>query len=371
MDKKPILFNFGGVMLTVSLFTVLPFIVCLMWTVIISLDNAGGWKKYDRAYLAAFMLACSLLYLGHAVHFNSAQGSMSFVDCIYAGTNLWVYPLFYLYLRQLTTPVKLRWNAALAILPGLLVFLFSVYELYVLGRLDITHKLNRFLFPVTVVLSSTGGFLRIEKHNRLVRELYSNTEKKTYGQLLWLMVLMLIASVVSIGLNHVGRDYFGRDILLAVPSSFFSAVLFAIAYVGSRIEFAAQDAAVDFPEPPEAEPDDGIDSLVGLASRLDAIMTEGALYQQPNLKITDLAEAVASNRTYVSKALNGIKGMSFSDYVNGYRIAKAKELLLSEDSYTMSVVAEKSGFLSDTTFYRQFKALTGLTPSQWLKTVKG
>lgn len=358
-------------MLTVSLFTVLPFIVCLVWTVIIFLDNAGGWKKYDRAYLGAFMLACSLLYFGHAVHFNSAQDSMCFIDCIYAGTNLLVYPLFYLYLKQLTTPEKLRWNMLMYVLPGLLVFLFSFCELYGLGRLDITHKLNRFIFPFTVIFTSIGGFICIEKHNRRVRELYSNTEKKTYGQLLWLMVMMLVASVVSIGLNHFGRDYFGQNLLLALPSSFFSALLFAIAYVGTHIEFAAQDAAVDFPELPDAEPADESANLVDLASRLDSIMAEAALYRQPNLKITDLAEVAASNRTYVSKALNGIKGMSFSDYVNGYRVARAKELLLSDDNETMSVIAEKSGFLSDATFYRQFKALTGLTPSQWLKTVKG
>ena len=358
-------------MLGVNLFSVLPFVVCLVWTVIIVLDIFRGVKKYDRVYLAAFMLACSLLYLGHAAHFNSPEGKLSLADCIYAGANLLVYPLYYLYLKQLTTPVKLRWCAVMAAVPWLLVFLFSLYEFYVLGKLDITHRLNRILFPFTVVIAGAGGFICIRNHDRRVHEFYSNTEKKTYGQLSWLMLLMILSSVVSIGLNHLGRDFFGGNIILAVPSSFFTAILFAIAYVGSHIDFAAQDAAADFPESGVAEQDDESGSLVSLVSRLDTIMAESALYEQPDLKLTDLAKAAASNRTYVSKALNVIKGVSFSDYVNGYRVARAKELLLSDESYTMSVIAEKSGFLSDTTFYRQFKAITGLTPSLWIKAVKG
>ncbi len=358
-------------MFSISLFTVLPFIVCLVWTVIIVLDNIGGWKKFDRKYLFFFMLACSLLYLGHALHFNSPEGGMGFTDCVYAGMNLMVYPLFYLYIKQLTTPVKLKWHALLATVPGLLVFLFSVFELYSWGNHDVTHMLNRILFPFTVVFSCVGGFICIRRHNSRVREFYSNTEAKTYSQLLWLMALMLAASVASISLNHIGRDYFGQGLLLALPSVFFSSVLFAIAYAGSHISFAAQDAAIDFPGIPEPEASGEIGTLVGLASRLDSIMAERELFLQPNLKITDLAEAAASNRTYVSKALNGIKGLSFSDYVNGFRIARAKELLLSEDNYTMSAVAEECGFLSDTTFYRQFKALTGLTPTEWLQSVRG
>lgn len=343
----------------------------MVWTVIMAFDNVRGWKKYDRVYLFLFMLACTLLYLGHAVHFNSQGEGYGLLDCIYAGANLLVYPLYYLYLKQLTTPVKLGWKPLMAVLPGTAVFLFSLYELYVLGKLDVTHRLNRIVFPLTVILSCTGGFICIGRHNRRVRELYSNIERKTFSQLSVLMVLMLVASAVSIGLNYLGRDYFGRQMLLVLPSAFFSCLLFAIAYCASRIDFSAQDAAVDFPDHVEPEAAEGSANLVGLASALDAIMAERELFLLPNLKITELAQQAGSNRTYVSNALNGIKGLSFSDYVNGYRVARAKELMLSEENYTLSVVAEKSGFLSDGTFYRQFKALTGLTPTQWLRSVKG
>ena len=113
-------------------------------------------------------------------------------------------------------------------------------------------------------------------------------------------------------------------------------------------------------------------NLIALSAKLDAIMADRELYTRPNLKISELAETAGTNRTYVSNAINGIKGISFSDYVNSFRIKRAKELMLSrENSFTMSVVAEKSGFLSEATFYRQFKAVTGLTPNQWLHTVRG
>ena len=68
----------------------------------------------------------------------------------------------------------------------------------------------------------------------------------------------------------------------------------------------------------------------------------------------------------VSACINSCKGYSFSQFINGYRVTYAQQLLRDHPEKKMAQVGLESGFANDTTFYRVFKAITGLTPSEWL-----
>jgi AraC-like DNA-binding protein len=63
-------------------------------------------------------------------------------------------------------------------------------------------------------------------------------------------------------------------------------------------------------------------------------------------------------------------GLSFNDFVNGYRIEYAIEIMKSDflDANLMSALGEKSGFKSNHTFYRAFKKRKDYTPSYYYKT---
>jgi AraC-like DNA-binding protein len=58
--------------------------------------------------------------------------------------------------------------------------------------------------------------------------------------------------------------------------------------------------------------------------------------------------------------------MSFSDFINTYRVRYAEQLMLSNPSLTQAVVSEASGFIHNSSFIRVFKHLEGCTPTQWL-----
>ena len=80
----------------------------------------------------------------------------------------------------------------------------------------------------------------------------------------------------------------------------------------------------------------------------------------------DLTRVVSSNSRYVSDSINAVAGCSFIDYVNNYRIRYAQRLLYEKPDMSLSEISEESGFSSEVTFYRNFKARTGQTPGEWL-----
>ena len=103
-----------------------------------------------------------------------------------------------------------------------------------------------------------------------------------------------------------------------------------------------------------------------LMTRITALMEERQLYLQPGLSLRDVAQALGTNVRYISDSINSSTGASFSDYVNGYRVRHAQALMKDRPGMPLSAVATESGFSSESTFFRNFKVLTGKTPLQWL-----
>ena len=102
-----------------------------------------------------------------------------------------------------------------------------------------------------------------------------------------------------------------------------------------------------------------------LLQRVCQLMEEQHLYLNSGLKMSDVATTVGCNRNVLSACINDLRHCSFSQFVNTYRVEHAKQLLLSHPDTRASEVWMESGFGNETTFFRTFKAIVGMTPSEW------
>ena len=104
-------------------------------------------------------------------------------------------------------------------------------------------------------------------------------------------------------------------------------------------------------------------------TNLENIVIRNQGYLDPNLTLDSLTEELQLSKSHLSRIINAELNMSFSDYINSFRINKAKELLLNPEfsNYTLVAIGLESGFNSKTTFNTVFKKLTSLTPSQFRK----
>lgn len=103
-----------------------------------------------------------------------------------------------------------------------------------------------------------------------------------------------------------------------------------------------------------------------LMARIGQLMDEQQLFLNADLKIADVAKALGTNATYVSRCINAERGATFSQFVNGYRISHAQQLLRRQPDMKIAALSTDSGFANETTFFRAFKALTGMTPREWM-----
>jgi AraC-like DNA-binding protein len=101
-----------------------------------------------------------------------------------------------------------------------------------------------------------------------------------------------------------------------------------------------------------------------LMNRICELMEKEQPFLNSNLKITDVAAMLHTNRTYVSNCINNQRNCSFMQFINTYRVAYAQKLMKETDK-KMPEIWLASGFANETSFFRTFKTVTGMTPNEW------
>ena len=85
-----------------------------------------------------------------------------------------------------------------------------------------------------------------------------------------------------------------------------------------------------------------------------------------DISMEQLAIVVGLNPDYMSRRFKATMGMSPSEYIRKFRVAKAMELLSSTDM-TVAGIASACGFSDVCLFSRVFKGVTGVTPVEFRK----
>jgi len=113
---------------------------------------------------------------------------------------------------------------------------------------------------------------------------------------------------------------------------------------------------------------DEVDFLI--MKDIEQLMVEEKLYREHSLTVNCLALKLGAKRHYVSEAINHCFKKSFNTYINEYRINEAIQLLSKQDtdSLTIDSIALDIGFNNRLSFYRVFKKMTGLSPTEFRNT---
>ena len=108
------------------------------------------------------------------------------------------------------------------------------------------------------------------------------------------------------------------------------------------------------------------EAFAQLMERINQAMESKKLYQNSDLKVNDLAAALGTNRRTVSDCINSQKGCNFTLFVNIYRVEHAKRVMRRNPDKKIADIYIESGFANEGSFFRTFKAVTGMTPKEWL-----
>ena len=368
-----------------QIFSSLPLMVCMVMVIQLTLTYRRRTDKAIR-WLLLWAIATLLLYGCHFIYFNHYTNLLTFSDTIYVTVNLLVYPLFLLYISAITdrTPLSRQksflWSVILPpAIAGIVVgslyaamdssegksfiikYLYNGHDTSLKGLALLqawAHIICHIIFAIQVVVVIIKGFRRIRRFNKTVQQLYADTENKELEEIPTILILFIVTSLVSTVVNALGRQLFVDSIIISLPSLAFSALIFALAWVGMQQDFTMQD----IPEEQEKETGETENTStvtpssnsIMIYEKLEAMMNEQQTYLNHELLLNDVAKMLGTNRTYLLLALSSCAHMTFKEYINRKRIAYAEQLIAQNPQEPKTEIATLSGYNSMSSFYRNY-----------------
>ena len=120
----------------------------------------------------------------------------------------------------------------------------------------------------------------------------------------------------------------------------------------------------------ETEPPSNLEDAT-VQARYQAIlqlMERDKPWLDSGFSLQDLSTRLATNQKYISQAINMYSETGFSGMMNRYRVNEARRLILEgKPDTSLNDIALQSGFTNRVSFYRQFKEITGISPSEFVK----
>ncbi len=314
----------------------------LFWAVVL----IGMNDRLSNRLLAALLIALSfrvgksvlgILFTGHMYLFASIGAvSMSAVG-----------PLLFLFARSLfNSDYKLGMKDWVHFLPTLMsLILASLPEEWGLNT-----EYYLFTTSVAVYLVATLVYLRLN------RETFRTDDMK------WKWIHFILLGIGILWLTFVCQ------LLFYQPLVYLSIVVAAAVIFYSLSWYAIPRAKLFISEPARKVSD--VQAHQELGDRILKLLNEEAIYTNTDLTVSTLAVRLKVPAYIASRAINQCFNKSFSELIVEYRIRKSEELLMNDvnKSLTVEAIAFESGFNTLSAFYKAFKKVNGMTPSQFRDT---
>lgn len=239
-------------------------------------------------------------------------------------------------------------------------------------------------FFVSITAYSFATFMEIRRHQKRLKEFVSYSSGKITLQ--WLKGLSITFYAAYIVMFIFG----GLDILTGFldfdpyETSFIGLTIIAYLFTifGFRQPSIFEEVVREHDVVIELVPDDPEQKKYarsGLKKKdvtryikmLESHLTKDKPFKDRELTIFDLSDQLKIPRHFLSEVINEHLGKNFYTLVNEYRIEEVKKRMV-DPAYkhlTILAIAYDAGFNSKSSFNTIFKQKTGLTPSEYLKSI--
>lgn len=285
-------------------------------------------------------------------------------------------PLFFLYLRQLTTKKSVRAIDVFHFLPFFILILMYArfYVLPVKKKIEVlingthTDYIYSFGFEYLVIAGILFGY-GIFIFFKFKQKYKGDPEMK-----LWIKIItgcflaftiahVIFYTLTTLKTDIVGNrvDYFITMILVSLIGivCYFAFIHPSIFHRGTPIEKLVP--LVKYRKTGLTE-----EFSLEMKSKLEALMDTEKPFLDPEIRLDGVASLLDVSRNHASQIINEHFSMNFFEFINYYRIREAKHLL-SSNTKNVSVIdaAFQSGFNNRISFYKAFKKFVGTTPSEY------
>lgn len=204
------------------------------------------------------------------------------------------------------------------------------------------------------------GIIAIPRYNRELKQRFSYTKNINLNWLRAIFLSFVFILILWIA-NSIYADYIIEALYMSISLVVWMFISYYIYKPESVLDELSDSQYIDMQDDTAT-----ITKDTQIGKRIAILFEIEKVYLNPNLKVSDIAATIGTNRTYVSAYFNKETQCTFYDYVNRFRIEYAcKQLDCTDDKIVQ--IAETSGFNSAQAFIRVFTKIKGISPSKYRK----
>jgi AraC-like DNA-binding protein len=337
---------------------------------------------------ADFILAFWLLITGADLLLNYLFLSDKYLEFPYflgveAPMPLFQGPLLFLYTAALTHTQFPKYSKWLHFVIPVFWYVFFAnflsmpinYKIKVCQEFGAGHenltKYTHWAIRVSGVIYVAASLYLLKNYQQKIKNQYSYTEKINLN---WLLYLVIAIAFIWLAIIFTNDHLIYRLIAINVCIIGF----FGIKYLGifTNKQPYENRAAIILDKSEDIQPykkyeKSGLseENAQKIHEQLCDIMQREQLYKKPELTLSDLSNSLKVHPNNLSQVINKFENMNFYDYINSLRVAEFKCIvaLPENQKYTLLALAFEVGFNSKSTFNRNFKKTTGVSPSEYLQ----
>lgn len=346
-------------------------------------------ERTSRRLLAGIILlialACFDIYLEHLHAWTSTEAGAILSAVLPLIVVMPVGPLFYFYVRSCEEPdfrlgrrerrhfypvvVDLFQHfAALCFIIGLITGLLNNKHIYHFGVfLDDYNQYSDIprWISLTIYLGLAARYLRRRRAGGHPAGSLDGTGRaagvsRSFLRVFWAFDIFWLVFLIPYELPRVGDALIARVdwYPLYLP---LVAIIYYLGVKGYFVTYQRENGK----KGGVAIPEERIGELMLVLRRA---MEEERLWLHADLNLGRLAEHCGAAPKLLSAVLNQHMHTTFNEFVNGYRVDAVKERMRRPDSRELTIagLAYECGFNSLPTFQRSFKALTGMSPKEYM-----
>lgn len=231
-------------------------------------------------------------------------------------------------------------------------------------------------FNAAVITSQMIGyfvaiFIYLYRKKQYIKDNWSDAE---YMQKEWIPKLMILfaALFVTVMTSYAiwpRTDAWLIQILNVMAMSFLVYNFIAhptVPYIQGTSRMLVKDETVGFQSIPDEE------QMRDICSQVKEYLETTNAFLRKDLSLSILSRETGIYQKLLSRSINEYLKQNFFELINEMRVGEAKRrLLLPENAgHTVDSLYEECGFRTRSTFFLAFKKVEGLSPAQWLNSVK-
>ncbi len=360
----------------------------LAWALTYLFDGFKGHKS--RIYLFFLMLSASLTYFFTYTKFSGNLDIYSYLFFLQVVVSLCLFPLFFLYIKSLTSENKLELGEILPhfIFPFSMFLTYFIFQKFLMSReeeklfmnvlLDIDdhqnilfitgkviYDIGKVIYVIISILYFVYSVKYLRKHYKKVQDIYPDDDTK---ELKWFKTIGILVALLTLffSIIHLMKNskVASNELLVTVSYLVFAIFFWFLGLYGFR-----QADVFDYQEVIETETFE----VSARISRddIEEYIEKHKPYRNRHVSVFDFCYHFHTNRTYLSESIKTNFGTNFRGLINQYRIKEViqriNDLIHKNTDINLEEIAIKSGFSSYNTFLRVFKSEMQITPSEYIE----